>query len=75
MTQVLAWLKLSAHFTIEEACGDAYFCLANTDSGVILKRTHDYYYQVTGHLAFTSSQNWHIFTIYMPWVRNFRVSM
>ena len=42
--------------TIEEACSDVSFCLANTDSGVTLKRTHDYYYQVTGQLALTGAQ-------------------
>ena len=42
--------------TIEEACDDASFCLANTDSKVILKRTHDYYYQVSGQLALTGAQ-------------------
>jgi len=34
--------------TIEEACNDPSFCLANTDNVVMLKRTHDYLYQVTG---------------------------
>jgi len=34
--------------TIEEACNDPSFCLAKTDNGVMLKRTHDYLYQVTG---------------------------
>ena len=29
--------------------------MTNTDSGVILKRTHDYYYQVTGQLALTGA--------------------
>ena len=89
--------------TIEEACGDASFSLANTDSGVILEKTHAYYYQVTGQLALTGAQfcdfvvwteiDMHIerisldavlwddkfnpgtFLLYMPWVKNFRVSM
>jgi len=42
--------------TIEEACSDASFCLANTDNVVMLKRMHDYYYQVTGQLALTGAQ-------------------
>jgi len=39
--------------TIEEVCNDTSFCLANTDNGVMLKRAHDYYYQITGQLALT----------------------
>ena len=41
--------------TIEEACNDRSFCLANTDNGVMLKRTHDYY-QITGQLALTGAR-------------------
>ena len=43
---------------IVDACSDASFCLQVTDinNTVILKRTHDYYYQVTGQLALTGAQ-------------------
>ena len=39
-----------------EACVDGSFCLACVDNTIMLKRTHDYYYQVTGQLALTGAQ-------------------
>ena len=42
--------------TIEKACSEASFCLANTDNGVALKRMYDYYYQDTGQSALTGAQ-------------------
>ena len=41
---------------IEDACSDTSFCLANADNTIMLKRTHDYYYQVTGQKALTGAQ-------------------
>ena len=40
---------------IVDACSDASFCLTDINT-VMLKRTHDYYYQVTGQLALTGAQ-------------------
>ena len=43
--------------TIADACKDAGFCLYTDESGKVqLKRTHNYYYQVTGQLALTGAQ-------------------
>jgi len=41
---------------IAEACVDSSFCLAYVNDGFQLKRTHNYYYQVTGQLALTGAQ-------------------
>jgi len=41
---------------IAEACVDSSFCLACVNDGFQLKRTHNYYYQVTGQLALTGAQ-------------------
>ena len=41
---------------IAEACEDGSFCLRCVDDTIVLKRMHDYYYQVTGQLALTGAQ-------------------
>jgi len=51
----LVTVKSPFKHRIEEVCNDASFCLANTDNGIMLKRTHNYY-QGTGQLAVTSAQ-------------------
>ena len=43
--------------TIAQACEDSGFCLAfNSNDQPILKRSHDYYFQVTGQLAITGAE-------------------
>ena len=43
--------------SIADSCEDAAFCLYVDESGLHqLKRTHDYYYQITGQLALTGAQ-------------------
>ena len=44
---------------IREACSDKDFCLQNTESGILLKRSHDYYFQVMGQLAVTGANYCH----------------
>jgi len=41
---------------IAEACVDSSFFLACVNDGFQLKRTHNYYYQITGQLALTGAQ-------------------
>ena len=41
---------------IVDACSDASFYPTDINNTVMLKRTHDYYYQITGQLALTGAQ-------------------
>lgn len=42
--------------SISDACKDTKFCLTITNSEPVLKRNHDYYFQVIGQLAITGAQ-------------------
>ena len=41
---------------ISDACKDSGFCLTIINDKVVLKRNHDYYFQVIGQLAITGAQ-------------------
>ena len=41
--------------SIEEACKDPSFCLEKKDGKILLKRSHNYYYQVIGQLGITGA--------------------
>ena len=45
---------------IREACSDKDVCLQIMESGIQLKRSHDYYFQVMGQLAVTGANYCHI---------------